>query len=142
MHSSNCFGLAPFCLAFLPLRYFIRASNLYSFAVQYAVTRGRCSRSDLPNLAASLRAVGSFIRVNCEYTSRPLSSSGPSSPTSGFGKSLSFCAVLVVRWGPILDAEFTNCCVARGDPWLFRLRSLLFKVDNLGWTVAAFCCWL
>ena len=140
MHSSNCLGLAPFNLALLLLKNFIRPSNLYSFAVQYAVTRGNLSLSDLPSLAASRLAVGSLIRVNCEYTSLPLSSSTPSSPTSGFGRSFSFCAVLVVRCGPILDADAEVGCVIRGEPWLFRLRSLPLSVDSLGWEVVGGCC--
>ena len=92
MHSSNCLGLAPLVLA-LPLKNFMRLSNLYALAVQYAVTRGSRSLSALPSLAASRRAVGSLILVNCEYTSLPLSSSGSS---AGFGRSFSFCAFFVV----------------------------------------------
>lgn len=97
--------------------------------MQYAVTRGSRCLSSLPKRAASLLAVGSFIRVNWLYTSRPLSSSASPSAMSGFGNSLSFCAVRVVRWGPILDAGFEggNCNAA---PELFRLRSLLFSVDR------------
>jgi len=129
MHSSNNFGLAPLVFP-LPFKNRIKLSIWYLFAVQYAVTLGNRSRSAFPNLAASRRAVGSLIRVYCEYTSRPLSSSGPSSPKSGLGRSFSFCAFLVVLWGPILG---TGGFVigTRGDPWLFLRRSLLLSAESI-----------
>lgn len=65
MHSSNCFGFVPLILCLL-FRNFISPSSLYELAVQYAVTLGNLSLSAFPSLAASLRAVGSFILVNCE----------------------------------------------------------------------------
>lgn len=126
IHSSMSFGFAP--LAFpRPFRNRIRLSIWYLLAVQYAVTRGSFSRSAFPSLAASRLAVGSLIRVyllghqhnfrlytsmfaHCEYTSLPLSSS--SSPTSGFGRSFSFCTVFVVLCGPILpvgNAGYDSC---------------------------------
>ena len=82
--------------------------------MQYAVTLGNRALSSLPSLAASLLAVGSLILVNCEYTSLPLSSSGLSSSGSGAGSSFSFCAVLVVRCGPIFEAGIDGG--TSGDP--------------------------
>ena len=128
MHSSKSFGLAPLVLP-LPFRNRINPSIWYLFEVQYAVTRGSRSRSAFPNLAASRRAVGSLIRVYCEYTSRPLSKSGPSSPKSGLGNSFSFCAFFVVLCGPILEAGTVGIDTP-GAPWLLRRRSLLFKADS------------
>jgi len=98
--------------------------------VQYAVTRGNRALSSLPSLAASLLAVGSLILVNCEYTSLPLSSSGLSSSGSGAGRSFNFCAVLVVRCGPIFDADAVEGI--SGDPWLFRLLNLLLSAESIG----------
>lgn len=131
MHSSNCFGLAPRLRVRL-FRNFMTPSKRYALAVQYAVTRGNFSRSAFPNLAASRRAVGSFILVNCEYTSLPLSSSGPSSPGSGLGNSFNFCAFFVVLCGPIFDAGGSIGGADRGEPWLFLLRSLLLSVESTG----------
>lgn len=55
-------GIAPFAFP-RPFRKRIRLSIWYLLAVQYAVTRGSFSRSALPSLAASRRAVGSLMRV-------------------------------------------------------------------------------
>lgn len=98
MHSSNCFGLAPLELA----RLFKNRSSdsiLYALAVAYAVTLGRCARSALPSRSASRRAVVSLIRVTCEYTSRPDSSSW----SAGDGRIFSFWETFEVRWGPIFE---------------------------------------
>lgn len=98
--------------------------------MQYAVTRGNFARSSLPSLAASLLAVGSVMRPNWLYTSLPPSSSTALSACSGFGKSLSFCAVLVVRCGPILGAGCAGSWSAA--PELFRLLSLLLSEESMG----------
>ena len=130
MHSSKILG-AVLLVFVRPFKKRIKSSTRYELAVQYAVTLGNFALSSLPSRAASLRAVGSLMRVNWLYTSRPLSSSGPSSTFSGFGRSFSFCAVRVVRCGPILLAGcWGGSCNAA--PELFRLRSLLLREERIG----------
>src|SRR5436190_3364897 len=128
MHSSSCFGFAPL-VRDLDFIHFMIPSRRYDCAVQYAVTLGNRSRSAFPSLAASLRAAGSLMRVNCEYTSRPLSSSARSSPASGFGSTFNFWTVFVVLCAPILGGVGNGG--VNGAPLLFLRRSLVFKVENV-----------
>lgn len=124
MHSSNCFGLVPLVL----LRLFKNRNSpsiLYALAVAYAVTLGRCARSAFPNRSASRRAVVSLIRVTCEYTSRPLSSSW----FAGLGRILSFWETLLVRWGPILAGGGLAKGVGEG-PWTEAERRRLLSAEG------------
>lgn len=124
MHSSNCFGLVPLVL----LRLFRNRNSpsiLYALAVAYAVTLGRCARSAFPNRSASRRAVVSLIRVTCEYTSRPLSSSW----FAGLGRILSFWETLLVRWGPIFAGRGLAKGVREG-PWTEAERRRLLRAEG------------
>lgn len=48
---------------------------------------------------------------------------------SGLGRSLSFCAVRVVRWGPILEAGIEEG-TWRAEPEELRRRSLLLRAER------------